>query len=371
MRFDIVPVRLLPMALLVSLWACSGSNDPEAAGPMGDGDGDDVTTSSGGSDSSSGGMTATGGFDGTGGVLSQGTQTDPGIDGDGTIVHSDPYATPPEAMGNFQGQLVGADGSLRFASEIFGGQEFPYWIYVPAQYEATTPAALMVFQDGICYIDCDVGFHFAPQVMDSLIAEGSMPVTIGLFINPPRAIGADSHEDIDRATAYDSLSDRYVSFLVGEIIPGVVESQYNIVDDPDGWAIGGHSSGGICAFTAGWHRPDKFRKILTHNASFVDLAIDKVGEAVGGASYPDMIRATTPVKPLRTYLLSGPGDIDNGYGNWFEANDAVAAALSEMGYHYRYMRGENVATTGHFPPLQASSDLPDALRWLWRGYTVP
>jgi enterochelin esterase family protein len=229
----------------------------------------------------------------------------------------------------------------------------------------------MVFQDGVCYINCDVGFHFAPQVFDSLIEEGAMPVTIGLFINPPRVIGADNHVDEDRAAAYDSMSDRYVSFLVDEIIPGVIQNQYNIVDDPDGWAIGGHSSGGIAAFTAGWHRPDKFRKLLTHNASFVDLAIDKVGEEIGGASYPDMIRATTPAKPLRVYLLSGPGDIVNGYGNWFEANDAVAAALEDMGYHYRYMRGENPETTGHFPPLQASSDLPEALRWLWRGYTIP
>jgi len=56
--------------------------------------------------------------------------------------------------------------------------------------------------------------------------------------------------------------------LVDEIIPDVVLSKYDIVEDPDGWGVSGHSSGGIVAFMAGWYRPDKFHKLLTHNASF-------------------------------------------------------------------------------------------------------
>lgn len=303
--------------------------------------------------------------------MNGGTQADPGVEGDGTFDHVGPYNEPPEASGDFLGELVGADGSLRFPSTVFSGREFPYWIYVPAEYDASTPAALMVFQDGVCYIDCDVGFHFVPQVFDSLIQEGSMPVTIALFINPPRVIGADNHVDADRAAAYDSLSDRYSTFLVDEIIPGAIQNAYNIVDDPDGWAIGGHSSGGICAFTVGWNRPDKFHKILTHNGSFVDIAIGKSGEEIGGWSYPDLISAEPTGKPLRTYLLSGPGDINNEFGSWLEGNDRVAEALAAKGYHYRYQRGTAVEGTQHWPPLQASSDLPSALRWLWRGYTIP
>jgi enterochelin esterase family protein len=300
-----------------------------------------------------------------------GSQAEPGTDGDGTIDYAGPYSEPAEGSGDFQGQLVGEDGTLRFASNLYSGHEFPYWIYVPTAYDPETPAALMVFQDGVCYINCDVGFFHVPQVFDSLIAEGAMPVTIALFINPPRVIGADNHVDADRAAAYDSLSAKYSSFLVDEIIPGVILSAYNIVEDPDGWAIGGHSSGGISAFTAGWNRPDKFHKILTHNGSFVDIAIGKSGEDIGGWSYPDLIKAEPTAKPLRTYLLSGPGDIDNEFGSWLEGNDRVAAALAEKGYHYRYMRGTSAEGTQHWPPLQASSDLPGALRWLWRGYTIP
>lgn len=38
-------------------------------------------------------------------------------------------------------------------SKIYDGMTSEYWIYVPAQYDAKTPAAVMVFQDGGGYID--------------------------------------------------------------------------------------------------------------------------------------------------------------------------------------------------------------------------
>ena len=38
-------------------------------------------------------------------------------------------------------------------SKIYDGMKSEYWIYVPAQYDPKTPAALMVFQDGGGYID--------------------------------------------------------------------------------------------------------------------------------------------------------------------------------------------------------------------------
>jgi hypothetical protein len=69
-------------------------------------------------------------------------------------------------------------------------------------------------------------------------------------------------------------------------------------------------------------------------------------------------------------LSSGTQDINAGDmddRDWLLANDNMAEALSEMGYHYRYMRG----TGAHYPPVQAQADYPDALRWLWRGYTLP
>ena len=47
---------------------------------------------------------------------------------------------------------------------------------------------------------------------------------------------------------YDTLSDQYARFLLEEILPEVGK-KYKLTDDPDGRAICGISSGGICAWT--------------------------------------------------------------------------------------------------------------------------
>ena len=275
-------------------------------------------------------------------------QADPGIEGNGIELHLEPYDAPEEVTQRLndapQGHL---SPPAMFESRVYEGYKFRYHIYVPMQYQATSPAALMVFQDGSkVYLD----IFKTPLVFDNLIHAGQMPVTIGLFIDP----GTPS----SRSMEYDSMDDKYTRFLLDEIIPDVILSEYNIIDDADGWAIAGHSSGGIAAFTVGWHRPDRFHKIMTHNGSFVNIR--------GGDAYPELIRTTSP-KPLRVYLLSGTNDLDRSFGNWFEANNLMAAALEDRGYAYRYRSG----TGGHYPPKQGVADYPDALRWLWRGYSLP
>ena len=74
-----------------------------------------------------------------------------------------------------------------------GGQVYrtywrDWWIYVPAQYDGETPAALMVFQDGANYLDETLKVR-APIVFDNLIHAGEMPVTIGIFVEPGRRDG--------------------------------------------------------------------------------------------------------------------------------------------------------------------------------------
>jgi hypothetical protein len=39
-------------------------------------------------------------------------------------------------------------------SKRYPGTERDYWVYIPAQYDASKPAALMVFQDGGLYKYC-------------------------------------------------------------------------------------------------------------------------------------------------------------------------------------------------------------------------
>ncbi len=73
------------------------------------------------------------------------------------------------------GAHVMIDGKLQ-GSAIYPGTEHAYQVYVPEQYTGKQAACLYVGLDGVL---CD-----APRVLDSLIAAGKMPVTIGVFLQP-------------------------------------------------------------------------------------------------------------------------------------------------------------------------------------------
>lgn len=242
-------------------------------------------------------------------------------------------------------------------STIFPGTIRRYWVYVPAQYKPETPAAVMVFQDGHTYVG-EKGKFRAPIVMDNLIAAKEMPVTIGIFIDPghkkeqlPEKPGWQPQPE-NRSFEYDTLSDQYARFLLDEILPEVAKS-YKLTDDPEQRAICGISSGGICAWTVAWERPDAFRKVLSHVGSFTNIR--------GGHVYHAQIRKTKPVKPIRVYLQDGSGDLDNEHGNWPLANQEMAAALKFAKYDYQFVYG-----TGGHNDIHGGAVLPDAMRWLWR-----
>ncbi len=80
-----------------------------------------------------------------------------------------------------------------------------------------------------------------PVVFDNLIARGDMPPTIAVFINPgndPSKGKTGSAKFSNRGYEYDSLGDRYVRFLLEEILPEV-EKRYNVSKDPEQRAICG------------------------------------------------------------------------------------------------------------------------------------
>src|SRR2546423_6307506 len=164
-------------------------------------------------------------------------------------------------------------------SKIFPGTTRDGWVYVPAQYDASKPAALMVFQDGGGYQSTNGGWR-VPLVFDNLIAAKEMPVTIAIFLNPGTREGQSN-----RSFEYDSLGSAYAKFLIDEAIP-FVTNKYSlaITDDPEMRATCGSSSGGICAFTIAWERPDHFRKVLSTIGSFTNIR--------AGHHYPALIRKT-------------------------------------------------------------------------------
>lgn len=231
-------------------------------------------------------------------------------------------------------------------------------MHVPARYHPGTPAAVMVFQDGWWYLDPE-GAVRGGIVLDNLIHQGDIPVTIGVFVDPgiyPDVADPDARKN--RNAEYDAFDDRYATFLLTEILPQV-RQRYALSDDPALWGICGGSSGGNCAFTAAWLRPDRFRHVIAFLSSFVQMP--------GGNPYPDLIHQHTGL-PLRIFLQAGHRDL--GWNqpdmNWLASNLRVAAALAEGGYDFRLVLGDGPHSPNHGGVL-----LPDALRWSWRPRDTP
>ncbi len=235
-------------------------------------------------------------------------------------------------------------------SSVYPGTTRDYWVYVPAQYDDTQAACVMVFQDGGQYVDLE-GLARVPTVFDNLIHKRAMPVTIGIFINPGTKEGVYGQRNIE----YDTLDDTYARLVLDEILPEV-DRDYNLVDDAAGRAIGGISSGGICAFTVAWEHPEAFSKVVSHVGSFTDIR--------GGHEYPFLIRKTRGnPKPIRIFLQDGENDMNVIVGDWTLGNINMEAALRFARYDYRFVMG-----TGGHNLIHGGAILPEMLRWIWRDY---
>jgi sugar lactone lactonase YvrE/enterochelin esterase-like enzyme len=243
-------------------------------------------------------------------------------------------------------------------SKIFPGTYRDYWVYVPKQYDGKTPACVHVNQDGIQFK--------APEVFDKLIHEKKMPVTIGVFIMHGRVKAANGEQALDRfnrSYEYDGLGDNYARFLLEELLPDVETKAA-----PDGRkivlskkgndrAIGGSSSGAICAFTAAWERPEEFSRVFSAIGTYVGLR--------GGNDYPTLVRKTEP-KAIRVFLEDGENDLNIYGGDWWMANQEMERALKFAGYEVEHAWGKG----GHNG--QAATKLfPEAVEWLWKGWPEP
>jgi enterochelin esterase-like enzyme len=270
-------------------------------------------------------------------------------------------------------------GPITHTSKIYDGMKSNYWIYVPAQYQASAAVALTVFQDGSGYIKRD-GNNPALNVIDNLIAQKKIPVMICVFIDPGdisdspgtrtyefvKAYSEQWHrtlKDSMRSTLYDTVSDRYVRYLRDEILTDV-EAKYTIRKDAYSRAITGLSSGGICSFNAAWQMPDQFSRVLTWIGSFTSIQW-KEDQAIrdGGQDYPEKI-LREPRRNIRVWLQDGANDQENDrYGSWPLANIRMANALKLKGYDFHFSFGKGTHNSAH-----GAAEFPAEMIWLWRDY---
>jgi hypothetical protein len=275
-----------------------------------------------------------------------------------------------------KGKLI---GPLEFKSKIIAGTVRRYWIYVPVKYDAKNPPNLLVFQDGQRAINPQGPLNI-PVVLDNLVAKGDIPPTLGVFITPGNT-GTEHYPDNlgtgnpnHRAPEYDALSDAYTRMLIDEILPEVAKT-YKFTDDPKKRAIGGTSSGAICAWTVAWHRPDAFGNVISMIGSYTSIGYHPATATEpmipGGDTYPGLIRKN-PIRPIRIFLQDGTNDLNNEHGNWHLANEQMLSSLQWANanadekkipgarYDVRYEWGDGAHSDVHGGWL-----LPGILRWMF------
>jgi gluconolactonase len=243
------------------------------------------------------------------------------------------------------------------SSKIFPGTTRDYWIYIPAQYKPDHPACVYVNQDGIQWN--------APTVFDNLIYKMEMPVTIGIFITPGIVKTSDPSNALNRfnrSFEYDGLGDAYARFLLEEILPEV-EKQHckdgraiRLSKNGNDRAIGGSSSGAVCAFTVAWEKPAEFSKVFSSIGTYIGLR--------GAERYPTLIRKFEP-RPIKIFLQDGSNDLNIYAGDWWMANQTMERALIFSGYSVEHIWGE-----GQHNGKMGNSIFPSAMRWLWKDWPL-
>lgn len=260
-------------------------------------------------------------------------------------------------------------GPFTLPSKVYPGTQHTYWVYVPAQYDAASPASLMIFNDGQAFKDPD-GDVRAQNVLDNLIYRREIPVMLAVFIDPGRTPEQPEpnpkewgDHTTNRPTEYNTPDDKYARVITEELMP-VLYREYNISHDPEQHGIGGTSSGAIAAFMVAWERPNDFRKVLSIVGSFTNIR--------GGDVYPERILASEK-KPIRIFLCDGRNDLrgvrdGKPYDqrmDWFYQNVRLMKALTAKGYDVNYSWGMNL----HGQKM-GGAILPDMMRWLWRDGPV-
>lgn len=263
-------------------------------------------------------------------------------------------------------------------SKIYDGMKSEYWIYVPAEYKAETPAAVMIFNDGGWYTDRSAN-NPVLNVVDNLIAQKKIPVMICIFINPGdiadspgtptynfvKAYGERWNrtlKDSMRSTLYDTVSDRYPRFLRDEVLADV-GAKYNLRKDAYSHAITGLSSGGIASFNAAWQLPDQFGRVISWIGSFSSIQWkEDPSNPDGGQDYPEKI-LREPHRNIRVWLQDGSEDLDLRYGDWPLNNLRMANALKAKDYDFHFSYGKGTHNSAH-----GAAEFPREMIWLWRDY---
>ena len=272
-----------------------------------------------------------------------------GARGDAVGYNPDSYPGPAAPHGKVTEKRT-------IVSHLYDGMKSDYWVYASADVDPAVPSPLMVWQDGQGLVG-DFSRSRLFTVTENLVRQKLLPPMVQVLISPGQS--PDGHAL--RSVEYDTVGDRYARFLMGEVLPEV-EKMYKLRPDGYSRAIGGESSGGICAFNAAWLMPDKFSRVHSAVGSFTSIQWRPEEKLEGGNVYPFKVRKE-PKRNIRVWMSDGADDLENNHGSWPMQNIQMANSLKFMEYDFHFRFG----TAAH-GGAQAALDLPESLAWLWRDY---
>jgi enterochelin esterase-like enzyme len=244
-------------------------------------------------------------------------------------------------------------------SKIYPGMSSNYWVWVNPGADTTNGAPLMVWQDGETIVGNQDLMRLRLQVVsDNLVAKKLIPPMVHVLIQP----GTGAQEAaVMRSIEYDTVSDRYVKYVLEEVLADV-ERTYKIRHDAYSRAIAGASSGAICALNAAWYYPDQFSRVLSHIGSYSAIQWRPEKNQDGGYIVSFRVRREAK-KNLRIWMSDGADDIENNAGSWPLNNIQLANSLKMRGYDFHFRFGVSMHAIA-----QGALDLPESLIWLWRDY---
>ena len=274
-----------------------------------------------------------------------------GARGDVAGYNPDSYPKPGVPKGTLSSKQT-------IVSKIFDGMKADYWVYASPGVDPAVPSPLMVWQDGQGLIAEFSGSRLL-TVTENLVHQKLLPPIVHVMIQP----GTSPEGRALRSIEYDTVSNRYANFLMEEVLPEV-EKVYKLRPDGYSRAIGGSSSGGICAFNVAWLQPDKFGRVHSTVGSFTSIQWRPQEHLEGGNVYPFKVRKE-PKRNIRVWMSDGSGDLENSHGSWPLQNIQMANSLKLREYDFHFRFGA-AAHNG----AQAALDLPESLAWLWRDYDL-
>ncbi len=235
-------------------------------------------------------------------------------------------------------------------------------VYVPKLYAAGDAAPFIVGADG------PDQFLFA--ALDSLIPQHKLPVMIAISIGN----GSGDAQGSERGLEYDTMSGLYAEFVEREVLPMVeAKAHVKLTKDPDGRATTGGSSGGSCALIMAWYHPEWYHRVLTYSGTFINQQWPYDPKSPHGAwEFHEHFIQNNPAKPIRIWMEVGDRDLFNpnvmrdNMHDWVLANENMAKVLADKGYHYQFVFARNAA---HVDRAVRQQTLPEALEYLWQGYT--